>query len=385
MQTIGTPPNAPQNPGVVYTKRLRAAHQVRVFLQFLLIFLYGCSPLHSWVTATAKEMPVSFMLQVALCWAPVGILCLLCALPFSWYAFHLDRKFGLSRSGLRARLLEAIKAYAVAFVFSGAIVACIFVPHGFSAPLGWLWSAILCSLLYIGLGRAFPWLLSLFYPVATINDPALRERLNRLADKAGIRLANILEWHISGRTRQANALVSGIGPARRILLTDTLIKELSADEVEAIVAHELGHLALHHLWKRTLYQWASFCAILFAINFCVAQGLVWFANQDLGWTDLRLVPGIFLYWQIGYVYGNLFPAALARRQESQADLYSWKLVGSAKPFMTAMRKLAELNLITFDKSEQWKYLHPPTPDRIAAAEKYEMEHSVNSLAQVAGD
>jgi STE24 endopeptidase len=384
MNTTGVAP-PPRHAGVVYTKHLRAAQQVRLFLQVGLIVFYAYSPVHPWVTTTAQETSRSFIVQIALCWIPLWIISFVCALPLSWYSFHLDRKFALSQSSLHSRLLEGVKASALAFLFSGSIVESIFVSNRFSESLGWLWAAILCTLLFIALDRALPWLLSLFYPVTPLSDPALGDRLNRLADKAGIPLVNILEWHISGRTRQANALVSGMGPARRVLLTDTLVKELSQEEVEAIIAHELGHLAQHHLRKRTLRQWISFCGILWAINFCVLNGLMWFADQNLGWADLKSVPGVFLYWQIGYVYANIPILALARRQEKAADLYSWKLIGTARPFVSAMCKLADLNLIVFDRSEQWRYSHPPTPDRIAAAEQYEAETSAAALAQVAGN
>ena len=66
-------------------------------------------------------------------------------------------------------------------------------------------------------------------------------------------------------------------------------------------------------------------------------------------------------------------AAMSRRQERAADLFSWKIIGSARPFISAMQKITALNLIIFDKGSQWKYMHPPTPDRIAAAEQYEKD------------
>jgi Zn-dependent protease with chaperone function len=94
----------------------------------------------------------------------------------------------------------------------------------------------------------------------------------------------------------------------------------------------------------------------------------------VAWTDLRFLPGIFLFWAIGHLQGTLLLAALARRQEKAADLYGWSLIGRVEPFITAIKKLTDLNLIVYDKTSQWRYLHPATTERIAAAQQYAKAH-----------
>src|SRR6266487_6910701 len=101
-------------------------------------------------------------------------------------------------------------------------------------------AGVLCSFLLMAVNRSLPWLLSLFYPVLPLSNKPLQEKLTRLAAEARLHVGTIYEWRISERTRGANALVTGVGSARRILLTDTLITGLSEDEVEAIVARR-GH------------------------------------------------------------------------------------------------------------------------------------------------
>lgn len=383
MSSTGTLPNPSQDAGIAYTRRLRIGLQLRTFFQFLSLFLYGASALHPWAIAIAKQWSNNFYIQIALCWIPIWVLFATFSFIFSYYGFYVDRKFGLSKTSFRVRFLESCKANAVTFVFGCLILEIIFASFRFSASVGWLLAGTLCAIVYLQIERGLPWLLALFYPVTVLSDVSLHERLTRLVARAGITVGSILEWRISTRTRQANALVAGVGNARRILLTDTLINELSPDEVEAIIAHELGHCALHHVWKRALLRWALFCGIFWIINASVHSGLVLFVNENAGWVDLKLIPGIFLFWQLGHIYGNLLIAALARRQEKAADLYSWKLIGGTKHFISAMQKLTNLNLIVYDRNAQWKYMHPPTPDRIMAAEQYEREHSnVASTAQV---
>jgi len=305
-------------------------------------------------------------------------------LPVSLYRFYLDRKFQMAKSGLRPWLRDFLKANALGFAFGSAIIEIAFASTTLFPSIGWMLAGVLCSFLLMAVNRSLPWLLSLFYPVLPLSNKPLQEKLTRLAAEARLHVGTIYEWRISERTRGANALVTGVGSARRILLTDTLITGLSEDEVEAIVAHELGHCALHHIRARLILQSLIFGTIFCVINIAVRYDLVAFIDDNRGWHDLMLLPGFFLYWNCAYIYGNMILGALSRRQEKAADLYSWKLIGRAEPFITAMRKLTALNLVVFDKKSEWKYMHPPTGDRIAAAEQYAKEHGETfTLAGVA--
>jgi Zn-dependent protease with chaperone function len=191
---------------------------------------------------------------------------------------------------------------------------------------------------------------------------------------------------IVGIAFASNALVTGIGSARRILLTDTLISALSEDEVDAIVAHELGHCALHHIRARLLLQSLIFVGIFYVLNLAVRHQFVIFSDGNLGWNDLTLVPGFFIYWSCVYLYGKVLLGMLSRKQETAADLYSWTLIGRSGPFISAMRKLTELNLIVFDKKSEWKFMHPATVDRIVAAEQFARAHGETiTLAEVSSE
>jgi Zn-dependent protease with chaperone function len=140
--------------------------------------------------------------------------------------------------------------------------------------------------------------------------------------------------------------------------------------VEAIVAHELGHCALHHVAKRVLPQGVIFSLIFGCIKIAVRHGLVWFADENLGWADLKLLPGFFLYWTCGRAYGSVRVAAFSRKQERDAALYSWKLTGRAESFITGLRKVTDTNLIVLDKGSEWRFTHPAASERLAAAEQF---------------
>jgi STE24 endopeptidase len=374
MDNVVDSATTPPDLGRAYAKQLRWVGELRFLSFFLAILAYALLGAHKWSASLAQAATNNFYLQIVICWIPLWIVCALANLPVSLYRFRLEHKFQMAKSGLQAWLKDFFKVNTLQFGYGAAIIEIAFVSTTLFPAYGWILAGILCSFLFMAVIRSAPWLLSLFYPVLPLNNKPLQERLTRLASKAGVHAGTIYDWRISERTRAANALVTGIGSARRILLTDTLLSGLSEDEIEAIMAHELGHCALHHIRAKLALHAAIFTAIFGVINFAVLHDLVCFIDDNRGWHDLRLLPGSFLYWNCAYIYGNMFLSALSRRQEKAADLYSWTLIGRAGPFITAMRKFTALNLIVFDKNSEWKYMHPPTADRIAVAEEYAKAH-----------
>jgi len=368
--TAGAQPPTREERGRAYTRQLRWIGELQFAALFIAILAYSLLGLHKWSAGSAQDLTTNFYLQLIVCWTILWATCLVASVPAFLYRFSLDRKFNMANSGVFHRLMDFLKGNVFSFAFGATVVEAIFSCNILTPRYGWLLAGVLCSLAYVGVSSGALWLLSLFYPVLPLSNQLLADRLIRLSTKAGITVRPVLEWRISARTRAANALVAGISSSRRILLTDTLVSALSEDEVEAIVAHELGHCVLHHTRKRLIVQSLIFTGILGCIGFAVQHDLVTFVDKNMGWQDLTLLPGVFLYWTLGNIYGRLVLGAFARKNEREADLFSWRLIGRAEPFITAMRKLSDLNLIVFDKNSEGRYMHPPTADRIAAAEQF---------------
>jgi STE24 endopeptidase len=350
------------------------AAQLRFIAILLAFFAYVVLGINQRSASLAQTATNNFYLQLLICWSALWLLCAVAQLPASLYRFILDHKFHVAKSGVRSWLRDFLKSSALGFAFGAAIVGIAFASNNLFPSHGWILAGLLSSFLFMAANRSLPWILSFFYPVLPLANKSLQERLTQLASKAHLRVGTIYEWRISETTRRANALVTGVGSARRILLTDTLIHSLTEDEVDAIVAHELGHCALHHVRARLLLQSLIFVAIFYVIGLAVRYQLVMFADGNGSWNDLTLVPGFLFYWICAYIYGNVLLAMLSRKQERAADLYSWTLMGRSGPFITAMRKLTELNLIVFDKKSEWRFMHPATSDRIAAAEQFAKAH-----------
>ena len=238
-----------------------------------------------------------------------------------------------------------------------------------------LWPAIVAAA-----AAAFVLILSFVAPVileplfsrfTSLTDLELAGSLRSLADRAGLPVQRILVADASRRTRKLNAYVSGLGRTRRIVLFDTLLADASGREAELVVAHELGHRRAHHLAKSTLLGMLGAAAFVI-----VAWGLLrWPAlRQSIGAAspaDPRMVPFLLLLASVLGLLASPLGAALSRRWERQADVFSLELTRDLETFESTHRRLALSNLADLDPPRllylAW-FSHPTPPERITAAQ-----------------
>ncbi len=192
-------------------------------------------------------------------------------------------------------------------------------------------------------------------------------------------MRGVYEWKLSEKSKKANAALMGIGATRRIILADTLLQNYTDDEIEAVLAHELGH----HVRRHILWGIFTQVAITFFGFWLTDQVLryallhEWFPSLETRLYDFANLPLIIL---VATVLGFLLmPAlnALSRRHEREADLYAWENIPEIGPFVTAMTKLADQNLAerTPSRFVEWFFeSHPSIHKRIAAAEAWAKNH-----------
>ena len=192
----------------------------------------------------------------------------------------------------------------------------------------------------------------------------------RLGERAGTRIKGVYEWKLSEKSKKANAALTGLGNTRRIILADTLLQNYSADEIEAVLAHELGHHVHGHILKSIFVEAGVTLVGFWAANW-VLQYATETAHMFSARTDFANMPLLVLVSSLLSMV--LMPAlnAYSRFNERQADLYCWKSVPSVGPFITAMQKLTTQNLSERNPSRLVEILfhsHPSISRRIAAAE-----------------
>src|SRR5579859_4087359 len=294
-----------------------------------------------------------------------------------WYGFRLEHRFHLSNQKVGGWLLDEFKGWFLGLVIASILSEIVYTLIGASPEHWWIIAWIVCLGLFVLFAQIAPVvLLPLFYKFSPLVNEDLKARLLRLGERAGTRVRGVYEWKLSEKSKKANAALTGLGNTRRIILADTLLQNYSNDEIEAVLAHELGHHVHGHMLKMIAVQavvtlagfWAANEVLRYAIDEQqMFQHLADFANLPL----LALVAsGLSLL---------LMPAlnAYSRFTERQADLYCWKCVADVTPYITAMEKLARQNLSESHPSRLVELLfhsHPPISKRIAAAEAWAKSH-----------
>jgi STE24 endopeptidase len=222
-------------------------------------------------------------------------------------------------------------------------------------------------------------LFPIFYKFRPLENEELKQRLVTLGERAGTRVRGVYEWKLSEKSKKANAALTGLGNTRRIILADTLLTNYSADEIESVLAHELGHHVHKHILKSIIVQ-----AVVTFIGFWAVKSMIrvavqreWFSAQ----SDFANLPLLVLVTSM--VSLLLMPAlnAWSRYNERQADRYAWHSTGQVAPFISSMNKLAEQNLAERSPSRWVELLfhsHPAVSKRVAAAEAWAEKNQLSA-------
>src|SRR5271166_1853455 len=293
-------------------------------------------------------------------------------LGLDYYGFRLERRFQLSTQKARSWLWDEAKGFLVGLVMAGIVVELLYFMIRQFPQHWWLITWALFMGLFVLLAQLAPVVLfPIFYKFEPLENEDLRRRLVQLSEQAGTRVRGIYRWKLSEKSKKANAALTGLGRTRRIILADTLLDNYGPEEIEAVLAHELGHHVHRHILKSIVVQagitlfgfWAANWTLHYAVDQHMFEELSDFANLPL----LALVSVVLSFL--------LMPAlnAFSRYNERQADRYAFQSIASIQPFISSMNKLADQNLAerTPSKWVEWFFhSHPAIARRVAAAEEW---------------
>lgn len=318
--------------------------------------------------AAARVCPAGAF-EVAVVAAALALGYRLITLPLGWMrGYWLPKRYGLLHQPFGAWLKDGLKAAAIGGAFALLGVEIVYALLG-ATRLWWLVAAAVFLLLQAFIAFVVPvWLMPLFYRLTPLADASLRARLVRLAERAGVRVVGVWVADQSRKSRTANAMLTGLGRTRRIVLFDTLVDGFSVAETEAVLAHELGHHAHHDIWRGLAGQ-----GVLIVVTFTVADRLLQLGAplwNLRGIEDPAGVPWLALVL-LGLGLLTLPLAnAFSRRIEREADDFALAATGDAAGFIRAMERLASLNLAErrpHRLKEIVFYSHPAIDRRIARA------------------
>ncbi len=308
------------------------------------------------------------------------------SVPFDFVGFRLERQYHLSNQKMRGWLWDECKGWLVSLVLGTIMVELVYFIIRIAPQRWWIIAWAVFVGLFLLMAQLAPVILMpIFYKFEPLNNDGLRARLTRLGERAGTRVRGVYEWKLSEKSNKANAALTGMGSTRRIILSDTLLQNYSDDEIEAILAHELGHHVHKHILKSIFTQvgitFLAFWLINLVLRFVIARD--WFPVLDPRMYDFANLPLIVL---VATVLGLvLMPAlnAISRHHERQADRYAWENTPAIGPFVTSMQKLADQNLAEREPNkiiEALFHSHPSISKRVAAANEWANKHEPLAVA-----
>jgi len=365
---------ARQGQAKIYSRLRRRAALVETGLGLVYLILWV-------VTGAAGQITDRIGAAFSAGWASDLVLMAVClavpwyliSLPFDYYTgFHLPHRFGQSNQALASWIVDLLKGLLVGGCLGLPLLIGLYAiirnwPEAWwaIAGVGYLGFTVVMAIL------APVVLMPLFNKYRALEEDRkdLVDRLMRLSAAAGRRARGVYSFDLSRRTKSANAALVGLGKTQRIILGDTLLDEFPSDEIEAVLAHELGHHVHRDIPVGVLAGSGLTLVSLWVVDTvlasAVAQGTLAAASDPAGLPLLLLVVSL-----MGFVTGPL-QNAWSRWRERRADLFSLQLTGSPRAFADAMTRLANQNLADADPP-RWAVIlfgtHPPLGERIRLAE-----------------
>ncbi len=294
--------------------------------------------------------------------------------PLAYYSgYALPRRYGLSVMSFRAWLRDVFVGLALELVLGIVLLEIIYFLLAVQPLTWWLWLALALLFFSVVMADLAPVLLfPLFYKFRPLPEGDLSRRLLALAERAHTRVRGVYTFDMSRKTTAANAALMGLGNTRRIVLGDTLLKEFTNEEIEVVLAHELGHHVHNDIWKLLILQSLLTLGGLYVMNvifhFAVETRHIYQGLSDP--TTLPLL--LFLTALFGLIVMPL-NNGFSRLIEYQADEYALQSARMVEPFKSAMSRLANQNLAEAEPSRIIEFLfysHPSVGKRLRHADAF---------------
>ena len=334
----------------------------------LLLFLFG--GLLEWYDDLILGLTTSFVGQGCLFVLGLLLAQTLLDIPFSLYrTFVIEERFQFNASTPKLWITDLLKSLAIGVVLVSLLTAGSLALVQASPNLWWLWVWGLFALITLLLMYLSPVLIEpLFFKFQPLQDQALAERVKDVMKQAGLQVERVQQVDASRRSKHSNAYFTGIGRVKRIVLFDTLLEQMSDDEILGVLAHEAGHWKLGHIWKRLLSMELVSLVVCWSFWLVLSwEGLSgWFGLVELSFLGKVLLVG-FLASLVSFPLTPI-SSLRSRRHEWQADQFARNLTGEPEPLASALVKLCKENLSNLHPHPFYAwfyYSHPPVVERIA--------------------
>ena len=292
-------------------------------------------------------------------------------LPLGYFSGHvLERRYGLTRRTVLSWSKDWLKGLALQTVLLGVFVALLYLLLTTDPDYWWIWASLLFSAISVFLAAIAPTvLMPIFFKFEPLPDGELKDRLMRLSEQLGTFVQGAYVWRLGDKTVKANAALAGWGRTRRIIISDTLIESHEPDEIEVIIAHELGHHVNGDIWRGIAVQMMIIFVSMWVIDLALGA---WSGSFGLDGTlyDYANLPLLALVSTVVGIVALPLANTYSRRRETAADDFAIATTDMRAEFISAMEKLAKQNLSNAEPHpliEAVLHSHPSVSRRIARA------------------
>jgi STE24 endopeptidase len=323
--------------------------------------------------------------NISAAWVPDGILrglalivllmiCLtVIETPFSYYrVFTIEERFGFNKMTRALFFADMVKSALVAALFGLPLAATVLWLMERAGAYWWIYVWVIWVVFNVFLLMVYPtWIAPLFNKFSPMQDPEIRDRVERLLARCGFKVKGLVVMDGSRRSAHGNAYFTGFGASKRIVFFDTLLTVLDPAEVEAVLAHELGHFRLRHVLKRMIWLFLTSLGLLGLLGYLIQEG--WFYSSLNVSTPSTAIALILFFIVVPYFSFVLQPLAAmySRKHEFEADQYATRNA-SARDLVAALIKLYKDNASTLTPDPLHSAFydsHPPAIARIARLQK----------------
>lgn len=341
---------------------------VSLLILMFVLYFEGFAILDNWVRTISSNPIIMALIFFGVLGLAVDIL----STPFSLYStFVIEEKFGFNKTNLKTFIFDKLKSWLLTIILGGGLLSLIVWVYMISTTWFWLivWAVLAVFMLFMTMFYS-SLIVPLFNKQTPLEDGELRRAIEDFAQKTKFKLQNIFVIDGSKRSSKANAYFSGLGPKKRIVLYDTLIKDHGVDELVSILAHEIGHYKKKHTLTALFVALLQTGLMLFILSYFISNPIL---SQALGANFSSFHLGVLtfgiLYTPISLLLG-IITNIISRTNEYSADKFAAENY-NPQALILALKKLSVNNLSNLKPHPAYVffyYSHPPLLKRLAALE-----------------
>ncbi len=357
----------------VYNKIKTQLSVLGIIIDLGLLIILAFSPLSKMFAGYIEFYVLNPYVQFLLFISVISVIFFLLSFPLDYFgSFVIEHEFGLSNQSGRKWLIEQGKSSLLGIVIGFPLLMLFYFFIRTTGYNWWIFFSIVLFLFSVLIAKLAPTLIfPIFYKFSPLNNEEISAKISALMDKHGISINGIFQFDMSKNTKKANAGFTGFGKSKRIILSDTLLSNFNAEEIEVIFAHELGHYMKKHIVKNIFMS-----AVIIFTSFYLCSRLFVITLSLMGFIypyEIAALPILLLYLTIFSFIIMPITNTVSRFFEVEADTFALQTTGNKTAFVSSMEKLGQVNLADKEPNPIYEFIfysHPSIEKRVKFAENF---------------